>query len=279
MLGSLASGTAAWRYAPAGLGCLQVKVEAFGNDNATGVTLYCDEWTDCAQILARRPMNLILASVPPQVAPGQEFPVQVKVCNPGDTTAALQSGEPAFQFYLAATGAKVTDEYDVIPPPPALLRPGECRTIDVAVTAHRNAEAGGVEIRVAQGTQFVAMDADTGLSFPAVDAGGPVTTQLISLQNKLVVEGNNQTRILRQPVILNYQIADAGRQNGKTTLRIYTLTGELVRTLVDKAAAIEEANVPWDGRNDAGQMCASGIYLARLESPTYSKVVKIAILK
>ncbi len=277
-LGTLASGTAVWRYAPAGLGCLQVHVEAFGNDNATGVTLYCDGWTTCAQIRARFPMGLSLVGVPNQIAPGQEFPVQVKVCNPGDTPASLQSGEPAFQFFLAATGAKVTDQYDVLPPPPVLLQSGECRTIDVTVVAHRNAESGPVEIRVAQGSQFVAMDAATGLPFPAVDTGGAVTTRLISLQNKLVVE-NNPAKILKEMAVLSYQIADPGRQGGRTTLRIYTITGDLVRTLVDKPAVIEEKSVPWDGRNDAGQRCASGVYLARIESPTFSKVAKVAILK
>jgi len=278
-LNRLASGTATWRYAPTGLGCLRVHVEAFGNDNATGTTLYCDGWTDCASIKARRPMELTLVSVPAQVAPGQEFTVQVRVCNPGDTPAGLQSGEPAFQFYLAATGAKVTDQYDVIPPPPVVLASGECRTIDVTAIAHRNAEPGAVEIRVAQGTQFVALDAATGLPFPAIDTGGPLTTRVVNLQNRLVVVGDNQTRILKQPVLLGYQIADAGRGGGRTSLRIYTLTGELVRVLVDKPAVVEENTVPWDGRNDGGQICASGIYLGRLESPTFSKVAKVAILK
>ena len=275
-LGTLASGTAVWRYSPSGLGCMQVKVEATGVDQATGVTLYCDGWSGCTQIRARRPMGLSLVGVPPQVAPGQQFTVQVSVCNPGDTPASLQNGEPAFSF--SASGANVTDQYDVLPPAPVVLQPGECRTIDVVVTAHRNAQPGAVTIVVAQGGQYVAIDAATGLPFPAVDTGGALSTRVISLQNKLVVE-INPVHILRSAVILMYQVADAGDRGGRTTLRLYTITGELVRTLVDKEAVIEEASVSWNGRNDEGQLCASGVYLARLESPTFSKVVKAAILK
>jgi hypothetical protein len=48
---------------------------------------------------------------------------------------------------------------------------------------------------------------------------------------------------------------------------------------VDKSPVVEEQKVAWDGRNDQGQLCASGVYLVRLEGPGYSSVVKLALVK
>jgi hypothetical protein len=41
-------------------------------------------------------------------------------------------------------------------------------------------------------------------------------------------------------------------------VRIYTVAGELVRRT--------DVNVGWDGKNDAGQLVASGVYIYHLES-------------
>lgn len=281
-----------WRYAPSGLGCFRANVWARGNDDATCDALFAADGlptgilegsgtTNCIQVKARYPLELSLVGAPAQIAPGQEFVVQVRVCNPGDTAGGVQGGEPALQFYEAGTGAKITEQYDVIPPPPDVLGVGECRVIDVRVTAHKNAAPGGVEIRVPQGALFIATDAETGLPFLARDTGAALLVSVINPANRFVVVGDNQTRILRQPVVFSYQIADAGAGAGRTTLKIYTLSGELVRTLIDKPAAVEDVTVSWDGRNEAGQTVAGGVYLARLEAPSMKdgKVVKVPILK
>ncbi len=55
-------------------------------------------------------------------------------------------------------------------------------------------------------------------------------------------------------------------QPGRVTLRVYGVSGRLVRTLVD--AESREAGshtVTWNGRDDAGRDAASGIYFCRLE--------------
>ncbi len=274
--------TYGWTYSPTGLGCVRIHTWLQGQDNATGASLFCDEYTNCVEVLPRFPLELTLVGAPARVAPGQAFNVTVRVCNPGGTPAGLQGGEPALQFYAAGTGGKVTEQYDVAPPPPAILASGECRDIQVAVTAHKNADPGAVEIRVPQGDRFIARDAATGLPFPSVDRGGPLTLQVMDLKNLLMVSGSNPAHFgpTGGTTVLTYQIADAGASgHASTRLKIYSLSGELVRTLVDKPAEVERADVAWDGRNASGQVVASGVYLVRLEGPNFSAVKKLAVVK
>jgi hypothetical protein len=63
-------------------------------------------------------------------------------------------------------------------------------------------------------------------------------------------------------------------------LKIYDLSGRLIRTLLDQ----ESRNVGrhaelWDGRNDAGKSVSSGIYFARMEASTFVQMRKMTLLK
>jgi len=149
----------------------------------------------------------------------------------------------------------------------------------VIVRVRKSATVGQVQIRLSQGNLFIARDKDTGSPIPAIDRGTPMTVIVTDGKNRLWVSGENPAHIGRTAAAISYCIADAGRVAKHTKLKVYTLTGELVRTLVDKTAVIETAEVLWDGRNDGGQLCASGVYLVRLEGPNYSKVKKLALVK
>jgi len=51
------------------------------------------------------------------------------------------------------------------------------------------------------------------------------------------------------------------------TLRVYDLSGRLVRTLIAGAARAAGRNeVIWNGRNDSERAVASGVYFYRLET-------------
>jgi hypothetical protein len=50
----------------------------------------------------------------------------------------------------------------------------------------------------------------------------------------------------------------------KVTLQIYTETGQLVRTLVDRDVQPGRHQVRWNGRNQSGQVVAGGVYLYRI---------------
>jgi subtilisin family serine protease len=63
----------------------------------------------------------------------------------------------------------------------------------------------------------------------------------------------------------------------ESTVKIYTLTGELVRTLRDDLALGE---VSWDAANEDGQKVASGLYIFLVESnDSKHKTGKLAIIK
>jgi hypothetical protein len=63
-------------------------------------------------------------------------------------------------------------------------------------------------------------------------------------------------------------------------LAIYNSAGQLVRTLVQgsqQTAGVYQ--VHWNGRNDAGEALASGVYLYRLEAGDFVRTRKMAFIK
>ncbi|MFC2094112.1 hypothetical protein ACFLSH_00655 [Bacteroidota bacterium] len=63
------------------------------------------------------------------------------------------------------------------------------------------------------------------------------------------------------------------------TIRIYSLSGTLVRTLTKDPSNIEMPFLRWDLQNDAGLRVGSGMFLAIVTSPQYGdKVLKLAII-
>jgi hypothetical protein len=64
-----------------------------------------------------------------------------------------------------------------------------------------------------------------------------------------------------------------------TTLKIYNIRGQLVRTLVDEYQAVGERTVTWDGRDENGQELASGVYLYRLKAGDFSQTNKMVLIR
>jgi hypothetical protein len=68
-------------------------------------------------------------------------------------------------------------------------------------------------------------------------------------------------------------------KTGNATIKIFTITGQLVRSLTD-AASVGSNEVQWDGKNGKGQVVRNGVYVAVIMPPGGSKqVVKIAVVK
>ncbi len=63
-------------------------------------------------------------------------------------------------------------------------------------------------------------------------------------------------------------------------LRVYDMSGRLVRTLLNNGMAPKGRNeVVWNGRDDSGQPAASGIYFYRLEIDGYTETKRMALVK
>jgi subtilisin family serine protease len=63
-------------------------------------------------------------------------------------------------------------------------------------------------------------------------------------------------------------------------LRMYDLSGRLVRTLVDEATlAPGRHEATWDGRDDAGRAVAAGVYLGRLEAAGQQASQRVVLVK
>jgi hypothetical protein len=64
-----------------------------------------------------------------------------------------------------------------------------------------------------------------------------------------------------------------------TTLRVYNVLGQKVRTLVDELKSPGNYEVIWNGKDDKEKEVASGIYFCKLSAGSYQKTRKLILLK
>jgi hypothetical protein len=63
------------------------------------------------------------------------------------------------------------------------------------------------------------------------------------------------------------------------TLRIYDVSGRLIRTLVDTKLPSGRHEVLWNGQNERGEQVASGVYLYRLVLPDFIETQRMVLLR
>ena len=66
---------------------------------------------------------------------------------------------------------------------------------------------------------------------------------------------------------------------GQVTVRIYSVTGRLVRTLVDEYRGAGDFHVYWDGTDEKGNRAASAAYFCQLQSNGQMDTRKVLLLK
>jgi len=66
---------------------------------------------------------------------------------------------------------------------------------------------------------------------------------------------------------------------GPAAVRVYDVSGRLVRTLVDGVQSAGAHETRWDGRDERGQIVSSGVYFYRLEAGTFTQTRKMVLLK
>jgi len=69
----------------------------------------------------------------------------------------------------------------------------------------------------------------------------------------------------------------------KVTIKIYTVSGRLIKTISDASAERGNNETFWDGRDETGIRCANGVYLyrviAKTQNSSVEKIGKLAILR
>ncbi len=268
-----------WTYSPSGIGCLRFRISVSGTDHETGELRLAEVYSNCVRILPQPPVALRLLSAPPKVIIGQEFEAQIEIENPGKNPVLLQGGEPSLSFVLLGTDAAVTEHFDVRLPPPVTVEAGAKTIVTLKLRALPTAPLGAVRLRVPEGSAFIALDPVTGLAWAVRDAGvsdPPVVVEVVAASYALEGADPNPFHPGRDGfTLIKFRIPETG----KVQLKVYTITGELVRKIIDEVRPVGYYEQAWDGTNDDGQICASGIYLLRIEGPNYSQVIKLAIVK
>jgi hypothetical protein len=76
------------------------------------------------------------------------------------------------------------------------------------------------------------------------------------------------------------KIAYSVKEAGPVTIEVYNVAGKVVRTLLDtELEAGSSGYVVWDGSNEAGERCASGVYFYRIAAPGFAESHKMIMLK
>jgi hypothetical protein len=66
---------------------------------------------------------------------------------------------------------------------------------------------------------------------------------------------------------------------GPVTIRLYDISGQLIRGLVNQYHEVGQYKAFWDGRDSGGSAASSGVYLVRLASGSYNETKKITLMK
>ncbi len=85
---------------------------------------------------------------------------------------------------------------------------------------------------------------------------------------------------LPNPFRTETEIGFVLKAGGRVLVRIYDVSGRRVRTLLEGIRAPNERHrLTWDGKNDAGEPVANGLYFCQLVTPEFSETRKIVFLR
>lgn len=103
-------------------------------------------------------------------------------------------------------------------------------------------------------------------------------SQVIEVQ---VVQGLKYALLQNYPNPFNPETAIkyAIPQDGKVTIKIYSVTGKEVATLVNKDMVAGTYEVKWNGKDDFGNNVTTGVYFVKLSSGNFVETKKMLYLK
>lgn len=69
------------------------------------------------------------------------------------------------------------------------------------------------------------------------------------------------------------------QSGGQMSVKIYTASGSLVKTVADSYVPAGKGTYEWDGTNSNGQKVSSGIYYVKINGPGVDKIEKVAVIR
>jgi len=89
------------------------------------------------------------------------------------------------------------------------------------------------------------------------DQRGAILPQITSIRTNYPNPFNSSTTIV-------FNIANLGPIPAEVEINIYDIIGRKIRTLIKERRCIGEHRVIWDGKDDNGNECSTGVYFARI---------------
>lgn len=126
----------------------------------------------------------------------------------------------------------------------------------------------GVDLNDLQANADAAKSLWEELFVTAVEDDKPVLPTEFSLNQNYPNPFNPTTAI-------RYELAEVS----DVELTIYNMLGQKIRTLVKERQSAGFYSMQWDGKNDAGQQVASGVYLYKLDAGDFSRTKKMILLR
>jgi hypothetical protein len=87
----------------------------------------------------------------------------------------------------------------------------------------------------------------------------------------------NRPNPFNPTTVIGYAVPGTAPQ--RVTIRVYTVSGRLTRTLVSRSEEPGYHEARWDGTDDHGRPAASGVYLYRAEIGAATLTRKMALLR
>jgi hypothetical protein len=148
------------------------------------------------------------------------------------------------------------------------VKKGDAVTLHLTARLHDGTVIEGEDVVIIVGNQDELLGAQS-FDTRATHTGTPGTPEKFALHQ-------NHPNPFNPTTTIRFDVPTDG---GMVTLRIYDVSGRLVRSLVNGDQTAGEKNVTWDGRNDAGNPVATGTYLYRLTGPGFEQTRKMVFLK
>jgi len=111
-------------------------------------------------------------------------------------------------------------------------------------------------------------------------SGGIMSLEHAALSNYTLYQ--NYPNPFKKITEIRYQIADTegkGQSVRSIELKIYDVSGRLIKTLVNEPKCSGIYKVIWNGRDENGRVVGSGVYFLKFEAGDYTEIKKAVLIK